>query len=166
MDLLGRFVIVPMGLAALATGLIQALGTEWGLFRHYWVLVKFLLTIGATFLLLLHQFTAVADAARRASETAPGTLPDVGRLGTQLVGDAGLAVLVLLVITTLSVFKPWGRTRYGRRLLQERLPDPRRETAGEGLALGLKIFLAVIGTIVVGFVVLHLTGRGLGGHAH
>src|SRR5882672_11657580 len=55
MDLLARFVIVPMGLAALATGLIQALGTEWGLFRHYWVLVKFLLTIGATTILLLHM---------------------------------------------------------------------------------------------------------------
>jgi len=53
MDLIGLFIIVPMSLAALATGLIQALGTEWGLFQHYWVLVKFLLTIGATFLLLL-----------------------------------------------------------------------------------------------------------------
>jgi hypothetical protein len=157
MDLIGRFIIVPMSLAALATGLIQALGTEWGLFQHYWVLVKFLLTIGATFLLLLHQFTAVAGAARRASQGAPGTLPEVGRLRTQLVGDAGLALLVLLVITTLSVFKPWGKTRYGRRLLQPaRLP----------LSLGLKVALAIVGVIVVAVVVLHLTGHGLGNHSH
>jgi len=126
MDLIGRFIIVPMSFAALATGLVQALGTEWGLFRHYWVLVKFLLTILATIALLLHQFTAVAGAARRVSGAAPGTLPEVGQLGLQLVGDAGLAFLVLLVITTLSVFKPWGRTRYRRRKQQQ---EP-RESAG------------------------------------
>ncbi len=143
MNLLGQFLIVPLSLAALLTGLVQSLGTHWGLFRHYWVLVKFTLTIGATFLLLLHQFTAVAEAARRVSGAAPGTLPDVGQLGSQLVGDAGLAVLVLLVTTTLSVYKPWGRTRYGRRK---------------------QVFLAVIGVIVAAFVVLHLTVGGLGGH--
>src|SRR5438876_8144523 len=48
MELIGWFVIVPCSLAALLTGVVQSLGTEWGLFRHYWILVKFLLTIGAT----------------------------------------------------------------------------------------------------------------------
>jgi hypothetical protein len=158
MDLIGRFLIVPMSLAALATGLVQALGTEWGLFRHYWVLVKFMLTIGATLLLLLHQFTAVAGAARRVLGTAPGTWPGVGRLGIQLMVDAGLALLVLLVITILSVFKPWGRTRYGQRQLQQ--------AASHGLPLGLKIFFAIIGMIMVGVIALHLTGRGLGSHSH
>lgn len=67
MNLIGWFIIVPMSLAALATGLVQALGTEWGLLRHYWVLVKFLLTILATIALLLHQFTAVTGTARRVS---------------------------------------------------------------------------------------------------
>ena len=104
MDLIGRFVIVPMSIAALATGLIQALGTEWGLFRYYWVLVKFIMTMFASFLLLLHQYTAVAGAAKRVSATAPGTWPDVGPLATQLVKDAGLGLLSLLVITVLSVY--------------------------------------------------------------
>ena len=35
MDLIGWFVIVPLSLASLLTGLVQALGTTWGLFRHY-----------------------------------------------------------------------------------------------------------------------------------
>ena len=30
-----RFVIMPISLAAVLTGLVQSLGTEWGLFRHY-----------------------------------------------------------------------------------------------------------------------------------
>jgi len=103
MNLIGLFIIVPLSLAALLTGLVQSLGTHWGLFRHYWVLVKFLLTIGATMFLLLHQFTAVAQAAKRVSRTAAGISPDVGRLGSQPMSDAALALLVLVVITTQSV---------------------------------------------------------------
>jgi len=174
MNLIGQFIIVPFGLAALLTGLVQSLGTHWGLFRHYWVVTKFALTIGAIGLLLLHQFTAVAGAARRVSGSAPGTVPDVGRLGIQLVGDAGLAVLVLLVITILGVYKPWGRTRYGRRMQQEKAADGTltrhagrgadNEPSGDRLSPGLKVFLAVAGVIVVLFVVLHLAGGGLGSH--
>jgi hypothetical protein len=166
MDLIGRLVIVPMSLAALATGLLQALATEWGVFLHYWVLAKFIMTMFATFLLLLHQYTAVAGAARRAVAAAPGTLPDVGRLGTQLIVDSGLALLVLVVITTLSVYKPWGLTGYGRRKLQERFPDSRKAVAVGGLPLGAKVVLAGMGAIALGFVVLHLTGHGFGGHGH
>ena len=42
MESIGWFVIVPLSLAALPTGLVQSLGTEWGLFRHCWMLAKFL----------------------------------------------------------------------------------------------------------------------------
>ncbi|MBA3519246.1 MAG: hypothetical protein H0T75_16780, partial [Rhizobiales bacterium] len=47
-ELTASFVIVPLCLAALLTGLVQSLGTSWGLFRHYWVLVKLLLTVLVT----------------------------------------------------------------------------------------------------------------------
>jgi hypothetical protein len=155
MNLLGLFIIVPLSLAALLTGLVQALGTHWGLFQYYWVLMKFMLTVGATILLLLHQFTAVAVAATRASASAAGAMPDIGRLGTQLVGDAALAVLVLLSTTTLSVYKPWGLTPFGRRA-----QEPTR-TAADAPSLGLKIALAIIGLIVAAFVLLHIAGGGL-----
>lgn len=177
MNLIGQFIIVPLSFAALVTGLFLSLGTHWGLFRHYWVLVKFVLSIGATILLLLHQLTAVAGAARRVSGFAAGALPEVGRLGAQLVGDAGFAVLVLLMTTTLSVYKPWGRTIYGRRKQQQERgetaagrpvlsvrPLTNPENAPTGPSLGLKIFLIAIGVVVVVFVMLHLVGGGLGDH--
>ncbi len=160
MNLIGQFVIIPLSFLALLTGLVQSLGTHWGLFRHYWVVVKFTLTIGAIILLLLHQFTAVAAAARRVSLAAAGTSPQVGRLGIQLVGDAGFALLVLLVTTTLSVYKPWGETGFGRWKQQQ---TPSETTAG-GLPIGVKIILASIGAIVVAMIVLHLAGGGLGAH--
>jgi ABC-type anion transport system duplicated permease subunit len=48
------FVIVPLSFAALLTGLVQSLGTSWGLFRHYWVVAKLALTVLATITLLVH----------------------------------------------------------------------------------------------------------------
>src|SRR5262245_1985900 len=53
MDLVARFIIVPLAFASLLTGLIQSLGTPWGLFRHYWVLAKLLITAFATTILLI-----------------------------------------------------------------------------------------------------------------
>jgi hypothetical protein len=166
MDLMSRFVIIPMCLAALATGLLQALGTPWGLFRYYWIVMKFGLAIFATIALLIHQFAVMAEAAKRVSGAAAETLfsPDLGPLKTELVRAPSLAILLLLVVTTLGVYKPWGLTRYGRRKQQERRKvqqQPENETP-----LGVKIFYAVIGVLVLVVVVLHLTGHGFGSHGH
>lgn len=166
MDLVGRFVIVPASLASIATGLVLALGTEWGLFRHHWVQTKFVLTTLATVALMLHQFVAVSGAAKLVAGTAAGTLPgpELRRLGTQLAADASLAIVVLLATTALSIWKPWGRTAYGRRKQQE----ARGEVAAveEPAGSGQKIVLAVVVLIVVAFVVSHLAGGGLGHHGH
>ena len=119
MELTGWFVIVPLSLASLLTGLVQSLGTTWGLFRHYWVLIKFLITILATIVLLVHMRPTTYLAKVAAETTLSGA--DLRRLRIQLVADAGAALLVLLVATTLSVYKPRGLTRYGRRKQREEL---------------------------------------------
>ena len=110
MELTGWFVIVPLSLASLLTGLVQSLGTPWGLFRHHWVVVKLLLTVFATIVLLVHMptvsyFAGLAEDSNRAVRA--------GLSGELLHAGGGL--LVLLVTTTLSVYKPRGVTRYGRR---------------------------------------------------
>src|SRR6266542_6485089 len=48
MDLIARDVIVPLAIASLLTGLVMAVGTRWGLIRHYWVLISLLATNDAT----------------------------------------------------------------------------------------------------------------------
>src|SRR5262245_38295701 len=112
MELIGWLVIVPCSFAALTTGLIQSLGTEWELLRHYWVGTKFVLTLGATGLLLVHM-----GVVRHASDLATGTTVagDFHNLQVRLIVDAALAMIVLLTNTFLSVYKPWGLTAYGRR---------------------------------------------------
>lgn len=116
MELTGWFAIVPLALASLLTGLVMSLGTPWGLFRHYWVLFKLLLTILATIVLLLNMQT-VSFLAGVAAETGSA---DLGGLRGELL-HAGGGLLVLLVNTILSVYKPRGMTRYGWRKQHEQL---------------------------------------------
>lgn len=158
MDLIGRYVIVPLSLASTASGLFQALASPWGLFKHYWVAVKFGLTVVSTLLLLLHQFTAVATAADRVSRAALGKLPreEVGRLGTQLVFDAGLALLVLVAISVLSIFKPWGRIPRGRE------ESEASHAAAPGSKTGFRRALIAVSILVALLVLKHL----MGGHHH
>jgi hypothetical protein len=119
MEMISWFVIMPLCLASLLTGVVQSLGTTWGLFRHWWVLIKLVITLLATLLLLLHMqpISYMADAAA----TTATFSADLDQVRYQLVADAGIALLALLVATTLSVYKPRGVTPYGwRRLREER----------------------------------------------
>ena len=113
MELITRFVIVPLAFASLLTGLIQSLGTPWRLFRYYWVLLKLLLTVFAT-IVLLGKMELIGYAARLAAETTLSRA-DLRAAGIQLVVHAAGGLLALLGPAVLSVYKPPGLTRYGWR---------------------------------------------------
>ncbi len=116
MGLIASYVIVPLALASLVTGLIQSLGTKWGLFRHYWVLISLILTIFATVVLLSETRTIGFFADLAANPATSGD--DLRGLGNTLFHSIG-AVVVLLVIMVLNVYKPRGLTPYGWRKQQE-----------------------------------------------
>ncbi|MCX5417604.1 hypothetical protein [Streptomyces sp. NBC_00059] len=119
MDVTGWTVIVPLSIASLVTGVVSSLGTSWGLLRYYWVTVKLTLTLLATGALILHM-PPISHIAHAATDTG-WSAGEFDALRTQLVVQSGAALLVLLVATALSVYKPQGRTRYGaRRQRQER----------------------------------------------
>jgi hypothetical protein len=153
------FVIVPLSFAALLTGLVQSLGTSWGLFRHYWVVAKLALTVLATIILLVHT-QPIGRVAAVAAETMLSST-DLRQLRIQLVADAGAALIALLVATTLSVYKPWGVTSYGRRN-----DVIARNLDWAATASNFWKWLWLIGFIVVVvlFAILHLTSGGLHGH--
>jgi hypothetical protein len=118
MELIGWYALVPLALASLLTGLVQALGTTWGLFRHYWVLFKLLINVFATIVLLMYTQT-LEHFADVAAETTLSS-GDLSRLrSTSPLLHASLALLLLLVATTLAVYKPRGLTPYGQRKQRE-----------------------------------------------
>jgi SNF family Na+-dependent transporter len=113
MSLIGWFVIVPFSVAAVLTGVIQSLGTEWGLFRHYWIIAKLVLAVGGAIVLFVHMRT-VSHASGLAREQAIFSA-DHQQLRVQLIVHAAGGVAILLSATVLSIYKPWGKTRHGRR---------------------------------------------------
>jgi len=161
MHLTTWFVIVPLSLASLLTGLVDSFGTPWALFRHYWVVTKLLLTVLATIILLVHTqpIDRVAEVAARVDLAAS----DLRQLRLQLVGDAAAALFVLLVTTTLSVYKPWGMTPYGIRRESEATAGRRPASNRRSRPAGRYVLIGIIGFVLL-LLVLHLFGGGLHGH--
>jgi hypothetical protein len=112
MDLIVRTVIVPLALTSLISGIVISLGTRWGLFRHYWVLISLLLTIVATAVLLSETRTVAALAAIAADPSK--TPAELVALPSTLVHSIG-GMVVLVGVLVLNVYKPRGMTRYGWR---------------------------------------------------
>ena len=114
--------IVPLAVLSLVTGIVQALGTPWGLFRHYWVVISLILTAVATVVLIGHMRDVHALAAMAADPTV-----DVRDRGGDLFHSIG-GLIVLLIPLWLNMYKPRGLTRYGWRRQQ------RAKTAHHGTA--------------------------------
>ena len=114
METIGWFVLVPLAVASLLTGLLQGLGSAWGVFRHYWVVAKLAINLFATVVLLLYMQTlgTAADVAARPRLSAA----DLELLQSPSpVLHGALALALLVVATILAVYKPRGLTPYGRR---------------------------------------------------
>lgn len=110
MELIGWYVLIPLALSALCTGILMGLGTKWGLIQNYWVVFSLLLTVLALAVLAGHMPTvsSFADTAIESASASRAGLP-----GELLHAGGGL--VVLLVIVGLNVYKPRGRTPYGKQ---------------------------------------------------
>jgi hypothetical protein len=168
MEVIGWYVIVPFSLAALVSGLVQAVGTQWGLFRHWWILAKFLLTIVAVVILLRHM-QDVSRVAQLAKET---TLSSAD-FRPELIHAAG-GLLIVLAATMLSVFKPWGMTPYGLGKARQTESPSRSSNAivevrEPVFAVGRPRWGRIIGFHAIGLallavIIFHLTGGGFHHH--
>ncbi len=124
MGLIAWYVIVPLAFTSLLSGLVMSVGTKWGLFRHYWVLISLLSTIIATVVLLMETQTISYFADVAADPRTSGD--DLRALGSTLLHSVG-GTVVLLAILALNVYKPRGMTRYGWRKQWE---EPRDKEFG------------------------------------
>ena len=107
-QLIGSLLLVPAALLSLLTGVLLGLLTPWGLFRHWWVLAKLVLTTAGAVLSLVVLTPTLTELAE-----STGPIPLGQRL--ELVRDSGAASLVLVTTLVLSVYKPFGRIG-GRRV--------------------------------------------------
>lgn len=111
-------IIVPFAALSLGSGIVSSLLTKWGLFRHYWVLLKLVVTSGATFLLLVHTQAVDQLATITAMTAALNAYPH--GIQIKMVVTSGATLVVLIMLTGLAVFKPRGLTSYGQWKRHER----------------------------------------------
>lgn len=108
MDRLVNNLMPAAAIATLATGLLLALNTKWGLLRHYWVLAK--LVLGITTVIV---GVAVIDGAIQETIAARAAIHSA--TASDLLLPAIIATPAMLATATiLAITKPWGRTRRRR----------------------------------------------------
>ena len=163
------FVLVPLAHASLLSGIALSLGTTWGLFRHYWVVLKLGMTVFATMVLLIYMGTF-----RQMAGVAADPVLDLAvvRNASPIV-HAILALILLLATTVLGVYKPLGMTAYGsRKQLEQRQAlaptDVLLPTGAVAVSASTLRSLNVLGmvalAVVLLFVILHLMGGSLTRH--
>ncbi|MFJ7338311.1 DUF2269 domain-containing protein [Streptomyces sp. NPDC101116] len=109
MRLFADWLLPPVALLTLLSGLVLSLGTVWGLARYRWVYTKFWLTLATTTATVFALRPAVHAAVTAVA--AGGPLPDAGDV---LFGPV-VSLSAYVFMTAISVLKPWGKTRRGRR---------------------------------------------------
>ena len=107
----------PASTGAIVSGVLLSLGTRWGLLQHYWVVAKLVLTVGV--------FGTAVQVVPRIVGLAveEPTLLGLPWAPAVLLVFAAVHLLMLGTATALAVYKPWGKTRLGRRADARRRPE-------------------------------------------
>jgi hypothetical protein len=159
------FVLVPLAHASLLSGVVLSLGTTWGLFRHYWVVLKLGVTLFCTIILLIYMGTF-----RQMAGIAADPIADLDHVrNVSPVLHASVALILLLIATVLGVYKPLGMTPFGARMQNEHRRPFGPAFAGRPAGAtveGSPSWLYLLAVLIVGLIVLvaifHLAGGGFG----
>lgn len=109
MKIFADWLVLPLALLTLLSGLLLSLGTPWGLARHRWVYTKFWLTLATTAASAFALRPGINDTVATVSAGAPVTDP------TGLIAGPIVSLSAYLFMTVISVLKPWGLTRRGQK---------------------------------------------------
>jgi len=107
--LVGAWLVAPLAVLSLTTGLLLGALTQWGLFRYWWVTIKLAITTVLTGVVLFVLVPRLGAAAEAVSGPTSGLLTSVGRL--PLVIAPAIASTLLMLMVVLAIFKPGWRLR-------------------------------------------------------
>lgn len=108
-NIIAQMVILPLSVFSLLSGIIISTGTHWGVFKHYWVLIKFIITVLSVLIFLIH-LTPIFEMSELASSGKFSPVLHHSRQ-LQLIVSSGLALFALFITTVLSVYKPKGELK-------------------------------------------------------
>jgi hypothetical protein len=111
--LVSVWLVAPLAVLALGSGLLLALLTPWGVLRYWWVVIKLAITAILTGVVLFVLAPRLGVLALAVSGPAPRELAFAERI--PLVVAPAVASTLLIVNVALAIFKPGWRTGLGRR---------------------------------------------------
>ncbi|MEU4035505.1 DUF2269 domain-containing protein [Streptomyces collinus] len=106
--------VTVFSVTAAVTGVLLSCGTKWGLLLHWWIVVKWVVTLFTTVFAWFVIHPVVMSASRRTADEGDSP-PEPGAAGDFLVWSVPLLFVLLTGAAVVSVYKPWGRTARGRR---------------------------------------------------
>jgi len=106
-------IVIPGAFGCLLTGLIYAVFTNWGFFKHNWMVFKWIVTVVA---ILFGTFWLGPWETRMmeiSGELGLSALSDPAYLHNQRMNliFGGLQCLVLMITVFISIFKPWKKKK-------------------------------------------------------
>ncbi|MDN0197700.1 PDR/VanB family oxidoreductase [Streptomyces sp. S.PNR 29] len=108
-----------LNFATTLSGLGVAITSQWGVIRYRWVAAKLAISVLILFLAFGWLHDTLETAALKAERLAGtgGSAAQLGITPALVTAGFGFAFLQLVLAILLSLYKPGGRTRRGRRLL-------------------------------------------------
>lgn len=100
--MVGVWVVLPLALTAIGSGLLLGVFTRWGLFRHGWVVAKLAITTG----LLVAVLAVLLPGLHAAAAAAAGPYPMADLPGRKLALGPLVALGLLTINVALAVYRP------------------------------------------------------------
>ena len=98
--------VFPLAFSALASGVVISLATKWRLLRHWWVLVKLLLTVAV----IVFSTLGVGVWVEQSMATTTGSMPTSSPVALELVVGASANIAAFRFMTWASIAKRWPKT--------------------------------------------------------
>jgi len=135
------FDVIIMNISALValSGLLFSLFTAWGFFKFRWIVFKWLAVIIVALFLMFWSAPAINGMAALSDiyeNAAPGQAEYLSFEG-QVVWYSLLQLIALIVVVSVSVFKPWGTRKQKFRL-------KRRSVLISGSLIGMILILSML----------------------
>ncbi|MGH3882874.1 MAG: hypothetical protein ACRDRY_12785 [Pseudonocardiaceae bacterium] len=131
LELFDQTILPWSSFGAILSGIAVSLTTKWGIVKHYWIFTKLVLAIVVLTCAFsfIHALVVTAETESGQLAGSGGDISELGAVRTLLIGGFAFAVSNVVAATVISVYKPWGMTRRGRREAQRRSrTSPTRRT--------------------------------------
>jgi hypothetical protein len=107
--LVSAWLVAPLAVISLGTGLLLGILTSWGLLRYWWVMIKLAITVVLTGVVLFVLVPRLGAAASAVNALPPRLLTSGERL--PFVVAPAIASTLLALNVVLAIFKPGWRLR-------------------------------------------------------